>query len=146
LGEIVRVKSVTPNEIMRERRSVVLCAAWAVLEEELKRSGYMPISLNLPLARKLVERDEKGRADFVTEDALSLLGNADKVFLQDFEILFDPRYRLDVIRTFGTIARSRKLVVKWCGNFDWDTLVYGAPEYPDYKRYPIVNYDVTCVI
>jgi hypothetical protein len=131
---------------MRERRPVVLCVAWPALEEALKKYGYMPISLNLPLAKKLAKREEKGRADFVTEDALSLLDNADKVILQDFEMLFDPRYRLDALRTFGTIARSRKLIVKWCGSFDGDALVYAAPEYQDYKRFLIGNYDVTCVI
>jgi hypothetical protein len=49
-----------------------------------------------------------------TEDVLSLLGNTDKVLLLDFEILFAPRYRLNVLRTFGTITHFWKLVVKWC--------------------------------
>lgn len=131
---------------MREKRPVVLCAPSALLEEVLLKNGYTPIGLNLPLAKKLASRPQKERADFVTEDALSLLVNADKVLLQDFEMLFDPRYRLNVLRTFGTIALSRKLVVKWCGSFDDDALMYAAPEYPDYKRYPIGSYDVTCVI
>jgi hypothetical protein len=131
---------------MRKHRPVVLCAASAVLEEALKRGGYMPISLNLPLAKKLAARPAKERANFVTEDALSLLANAGKILLQDFEMLFDPRYRLNVLRTFGTITHFRKLVVKWCGSFDGDALMYAAPEYPDYKRYPIGSYDVTCVM
>jgi hypothetical protein len=146
LGEIKSVKSVTPNEIMRKNCPVVLCAASESLEETLRKNGYMPVSLNLPLAKKLAARPERERADFVTEDALSLLEKADKVLLQDFEMFFDPRYRLDVLRTFVAVAHSGKLVVKWCGSFDGSALVYATPGYPDYKRYLVGSYDVTCVI
>jgi hypothetical protein len=61
-------------------------------------------------------------------------------------MLFDPRYELDVLRLFTDLARGTKLIVKWCGKVDGNTLTYAEQGYADYKRYNSTDYNVTIVI
>jgi hypothetical protein len=60
-------------------------------------------------------------------------------------MLFDPRYELDVLRIFIDLARRNKLIVKWCGKVNGETLTYAEQSYADYKRYKISDYDVVIV-
>jgi hypothetical protein len=54
-------------------------------------------------------------------------------------------YEIDVLRLFTDIARQRKLIIKWCGSADENTLTYAEQGYADYKRYNINDYDITVV-
>ena len=68
------------------------------------------------------------------------------IFLTDYEMLFDPRYSIDVIRLFYELSRRAKIVIKWCGTLDDNHLVYATPAYSDFHSYNIHDYDITCVI
>jgi hypothetical protein len=76
---------------------------------------------------------------------VGLLPKGAIVYLTDFEMLFDPRYSIDVMRLFCEISRYSKLIVKWCGNYDGECLTYAEPGYSDYARYKVGDYEIACV-
>jgi hypothetical protein len=82
----------------------------------------------------------------VTATVLGLLPKDTTVYLMDYEMLFDPRYRLDVMKLFCEISRRGKLIVKWCGGFDGSSLTYAETGYGDYAQYRVSDYEIACVI
>jgi hypothetical protein len=101
--------------------------------------------LNLPLARLLVGLSEHDVLSTIAEKIREPLPRSKPAYLTDYEMLFDPRYRLDVIRLFIDLSRQNGLIVKWCGDVDGDMLTYAEQGDDDYKRYKINDYDVTVV-
>lgn len=66
--------------------------------------------------------------------------------LEEYEILFDPRYDVDAIKVFTELARRQKVVVKWCGRLNGNSLEYATPDDKDYHSFRIQDYDIICVI
>ena len=49
------------------------------------------------------------------------------VLITDFEMLFDPRYEIDVIKLFCDKARITNVAVKWPGKYTNSKLTYAEP-------------------
>ena len=70
----------------------------------------------------------------------------DGVVIKDIDVMFNPDYKVDVLKILME-SRKRKLYsVIWPGKCENGKLIYGEDGYPDYKTYDIENYDITCVI
>ena len=54
--------------------------------------------------------------------------------LDNLEILFSMDLKLDPLRLLQGLSRSRTIVAAWPGFFDGDTLRYGEPSHPEYRR------------
>ena len=67
------------------------------------------------------------------------------LLLMDFEILFDPRYKIDVVRLIYEVSRLRKIIALWPGTLCENNLIYANVEAPEYQVYNINNYDITCI-
>jgi hypothetical protein len=81
----------------------------------------------------------------VTAEVMRILPQDGRTYLTDFEMLFDPRYDIDVLRLFRDMSRRCKLIVRWCGGVDGDTLVYAEQGCRDYARYNPGDYKIACV-
>ncbi len=82
----------------------------------------------------------------VHQEAISILTQSTApIILKDFEMLFDPRYNIDVLRLITEVSRKRKIIAIWPGVLDKDNLVYADAESPDYQVFNINNYDIICV-
>ena len=69
----------------------------------------------------------------------------DGVTIKDIDVMFNPEYKVDVLKIL-IAARKRKCYnVIWPGWLEDEKLVYGEEGYPDYKVYRIADYDITCV-
>ena len=125
---------------------VILCVYREDYIKVIADANIRIVSLNLPLAKLFAGKSEREIIISLTETVISLLPKGEAVYLQDYEMLFDPRYKLDVLRMFNEISRHNKLIVQWCGGFDGNSLIYAEPGYADYSRYKVSEYDVSCVI
>ena len=104
------------------------------------------ISLNLILAQNLLKFNADERTEMVHQEALNLLTQSvTPLLLKDFEMLFDPRYNIDVLRLITEVSRKRKIIAIWPGVLDKDNLVYADAESPDYHVFNINHYDIICV-
>jgi hypothetical protein len=68
-----------------------------------------------------------------------IVGSAasDVVLLDNVEILFDVSLKQDPLRLLQGITRNKTVVVAWSGSIHGESIVYAAPDHPEYRRYPV---------
>ena len=104
------------------------------------------ISLNLILAQNLLKFNADERTEMVHQEALNLLTQSvTPLLLKDFEMLFDPRYKIDTVKLITEVARRRKIIALWPGTLNENDLVYANADSSDYQVFSIKNYDIICV-
>lgn len=69
----------------------------------------------------------------------------DHVTIKDIDVMFNPEYRVDVLKILISARKRKRYSVIWPGRFENGKLIYGEEGYPDYKVYRIEDYDITCV-
>jgi hypothetical protein len=146
MGGIYNSRTLSVNELPKLPMPLLLCVDRPDFGKAIADSEYETISLNLPLARALSGLPERNIPSVIAGRIRDILPSQKPVCLTDYEILFDPRYGLDVLRLFMDLSRKNKLIVKWCGTANGDTLTYAEPGFEDYKRFKISDYDVTVVM
>jgi hypothetical protein len=122
---------------------------WCMKTEEAIEifNGYYYISLGEKLSEKLCMYDSSERNLMVLKelDNLLLTNNYDKILIDKIDILFNPSYKLNVLMYLSKLARVKKVVVIWSGRCIEDSLIYSKPEYEDYTKYIIKDYDILCI-
>lgn len=108
--------------------------------QEIARTTQIPlISVSLELSRRLLDLTERQRVlrvsallkDIVAEHA------GEVVLLDNLEILFDISLQQDPLRLLQQLARVRTVVAAWNGHVQDGHLTYGAPDHPEFRRYPV---------
>lgn len=66
--------------------------------------------------------------------------------IKDIDVLFNPDYKVDVIKLLISANKQRAFSIIWPGEFRDGKLIYSQENYPDYKSFPISDYDIYCVI
>jgi len=146
MGAMINNRVLSANKMMALKSPVILCVHRKDYIKAIADANVQIVSLNLPLAKSFSGKSEREIIITYTETVVSLLPKGKAVYLRDYEMLFDPRYKLDALKMILEISRHNKLIVKWLGGFDSDSLIYAEPGYADYSKYKISEYDVTCVI
>lgn len=125
---------------------IVLCSSAPRAMRKLSEAGYISLSLNKEVSSALLKFSVDDRPSKVLDVIQNLLEEtAASVIVTDFEMLFDPRYKLDVLKVFCEAARTKNIAVKWCGSVTEDSLCFSEPQYPDYHNYKIERYTLICV-
>ncbi|WP_154651749.1 BREX-3 system P-loop-containing protein BrxF [Sediminispirochaeta bajacaliforniensis] len=62
------------------------------------------------------------------------------ICLYNFEILFRPEYRFDLLSFIKGKSKTKKFAIIWPGEIQNDQLVYSRPGRPDYYTHNIDNY------
>lgn len=105
------------------------------------------ISVNVILANELNKFNLKERSIRIRFCLDKVLGDlpAESV-IKDFDVLFNPQYKIDVIVTLINACRRKKFAAIWPGIYKNGKLIYGEEGFADYRVYEVKNYDITCVI
>lgn len=69
----------------------------------------------------------------------------DGVTIKDIDVMFNPDYKVDVLKILIATRKRKNYSVIWPGKFEDGKLIYGEEGYPDYKVFNIADYDITCV-
>ena len=147
MGTLIKWSQLNKKILEKTSMPIVLCCSTLKLRKIIDEIGFKEFSLNEILAKTLVEKDATIRSQFVSDEVIKIVSSIQTpVLLTDYEMLFDPRYTIDVIKLFCELSHRVKIVIKWCGTLDDNHLVYATPEYRDFHSYNIHDYDITCVI
>jgi hypothetical protein len=146
MGGTYNSRTLQARELSKLSTPILLCVDIPDFDKAIADSEYETISLNLPLARSLSGLPERDIPSVIASRIHDILPSQKPVYLKDYEMLFDPRYGLDVLRLFMDLSRKNKLTVKWCGAAHGDTLTYAEPGFEDYKRFKISDYDVSVIV
>ena len=145
MGSTHKLFSVTPGNINKLMFPIIFCIDKTKISKYIK--GYTFLSLNEILAKRLLPYAQDKRKLFVIDELNRIVHSIEgPLLIEDFEILFDPDYQIDVLKTFILLNREKKIAVLWPGKFEKGKLKFAKPEYKDYKSYNINDYDMTCIV
>lgn len=110
----------------------------ALLQHTAESLDAPLVNVNLELSRLLLDLTQRQRLlqlPRLLDDIVSATGK-DVVLLDNLEMLFDRAFGQDPLALIQGLSRNRTLIVSWNGTLGDGWLVYGAPEHPEYRRYP----------
>ncbi|MBC7752529.1 MAG: BREX-3 system P-loop-containing protein BrxF [Candidatus Saccharibacteria bacterium] len=99
--------------------------------------NFQPVNVGLELSTKLLDIPLSDRpkvaAIFFAE--LITQKNAEIVFLDHVEILFDRSLSIDPLKLLKNCAKNTTLVIAWPGTRQGSSLIYATPNHPEYRLY-----------
>ncbi len=145
MGYVIGVREFNELLIKDDNKVIILCGNYKSIKSAF--IGFKIISLGAMLADKLIRYPIEIRNSILIKelDNILLNSNDNKLFIKNIDVLFNPDYKLDVLRYFYGLARAKKVVVEWNGRISNGYLQYSESDYLDYKRYSIDKYDIMCV-
>lgn len=104
------------------------------------------VSLNHTLAEVLIQYKPARRTLQVERCFQTALAKLpDGAVIKDFDVLFNPEYKIDVLKILIRNCKVKPFSVIWPGVLKDGKLLYAEVGYKDYKEYDVDAYDVTCV-
>ena len=105
------------------------------------------ISLNERLAALLIKIKPERRSMKIERCFQEILvAVPENSCIRDFDVLFNPAYKIDVLQIFASANRSKAFSVLWPGTIVNGKFVYAEDGYVDYKEYDVDQYGITCVV
>lgn len=147
MGAVINVSMLSKDVLKKATAPIILCSFPNRVARLMEGGQYAPLNLNIRLAKELMKYPPEQRPRRADDEVTSIVSQCKTpMLLEDYEILFDPRYDIDAIKVFIEMARRQNVVVKWCGRLNGNLLEYATPDYKDYHLFRIQDYDITCVI
>lgn len=139
MGIIIKAQSFSS-----ENQGIIYPIIYCYSSLELEKQA---VSINQLLAKKIKQCNPKWRSIQLERCLYQVVASLpDKVIIKNFDVLFNPSYKVDVLQIMRSICKSKPFQVIWPGRYQNGMLYYSEDRYPDYKTYDINNYDITCVI
>ena len=105
------------------------------------------VSLNVQLAEKLSKIKPQMRTMRIENCFNQILAVLpENTILKDYDVLFCPDYRIDVMKVLISACKKKPFQIIWPGKYEDGVLYYAEEGYKDFKTYSIEEYDITCVI
>lgn len=106
-----------------------------------------PISISKMLAEKLLQIKPTRRTMKIEECFNSILSELpERTTICDIDVMFNPKYRIDVLRILIEANKRHPFCLVWPGTIDGHRLIYSEDTLSDYKTYEISDYDIVCVV
>lgn len=100
-------------------------------------------SINKQLAEKIIEIKPIRRSARIEECFKEVVGGfSDNVVLKDIDVLFNPNYKIDVLKVLISVCKYKPIRVIWPGTYKDGKLIYSEESLSDYKTFEITNYDI----
>ena len=140
MGKIIQFRPVSGSEYAGLLKPIIYCCPDKALVDSA-------VPLNHALAEKLSALKPKRRTMRLAacfEEILKTL--PDNAAIKDFDVMFNPNYKVDVLQILIAANRKKSFSVLWPGKLSAGKLIYAEDGYADYKEFDVNNYDITCVI
>jgi hypothetical protein len=90
---------------------IILCSFPNRVAKLMEGGHYVPLNLNIKLAEALLKIPPSQRSQKANEELMKIISQChEPTFLENYEILFDPRYDIDAIKVFTELSRWQKVV------------------------------------
>ena len=140
MGNIVQYRLLQSESQAGLMKPVIYC-------NEKYCAGLQQAALNEKLAALLIKIKSERRTMKVERCFQEVLAAVpENSCIRDFDVLFNPAYKIDVLQIFIAANRSKAFSVLWPGTVSDGKLIYAEDGYDDYKEYDVEQYDITCVI
>ena len=140
MGVIITARKFSPQNQAGLLKPIVYCCLYEGITEHA-------VSINLELAQALKTFKPKRRTMQIERCFADILSKLpDGVVLKDFDVLFNPDYKVDVMKMMVNTCKAKPFSIIWPGTFDGTRLVYAEEGFQDYKTYDVSAYDITCIV
>ena len=140
MGTCIPVQKYSLEMVVSVNKPTFFCCTIPGIEDKA-------ISINIELSKKLLDCVPKKRTMKIEPIFNQILDERpDYTIIKDFDVLFNPNYKIDVLRIMTASGKKKPFGVIWPGNYDNEKLIYADNSYVDYKVYDINQYDILCVI
>lgn len=137
MGNIMDYNQMTDGEAMISRLLVYMKAI---------QKSLVPKSVSKELAEGILACKPNRRSMKLEQIFNAVLDKyPDGVTIKDIDVMFNPDYKVDVLKILIAARKRKKYSVIWPGRFEDGKLVYGEEGYSDYKVFNIADYDITFV-
>lgn len=124
---------------------LIICSNAPRVLRKITQHGYQQLQLNEELSKVLISFPAKERPSQIEAAIKALIPTQRMLLISEFEMLFDPRYKIDVLKLFCERAKSSRIAVIWPGTFEDGKLSYAQPDDPDYNLFYGDNYQIRIV-
>ena len=140
MGVIVTARKFNPQNQSGVLKPIVYCCSYEGVTEKA-------VSINLELAQALKAFKPKRRTMQIERCFADILAKLPEgVVLKNFDVLFNPEYKVDVLKIMVNACKAKPFSIIWPGSFDGSRLVYAEEGFQDYKTYDVKDYDITCIV
>lgn len=104
-------------------------------------------SINRFLAEKLADCQPNRRTMRIETFFSQVLSQfPDGIVIKDFDVMFNPDYKVDVLKIMVDACKRKPFSIIWPGKYEDGKLFYAEDGYSDFKIFSVEEYDVTCII
>ncbi len=105
------------------------------------------VSANKPLAAELISLTPARRTMQLEKCFIRLLETLpDFPVIKDIDVMFNPGYRVDVMKILISAYKRKPYSLIWSGRCSGGRLIYAEEGCADYRTYEISDYDIICII
>lgn len=138
MGTVIELNRLSNDDAMFSRLLIYM---------KVIKKIHEPRSVSKPLAEALLACKPNRRSMKLEQIFNKVLDTLpDGVVIKDIDVMFNPDYKVDVLKILMASRKRKRYSVIWPGRCEDGKLIYGEEGFPDYKTYNIENYDITCVI
>ena len=140
MGIIIYSRSVSGLEYAGLLKPVIYCCPG-------KATVDRSVSLNRDLAEKLSLLTPERRTMRLAMCFEEILGTLpEKAVIKDFDVMFNPTYKVDVLKILIDACKKKPFSVIWPGKYEAGKLFYAEDSCVDFKVFNVEDYDVTCIV
>ena len=140
MGKVIQARSMPSSGYAGLMRPIIYC----VPDENLVTEA---VAINLLLAEKLAAHRPKRRTICLEAYFREVLDELDDdVVIKDFDVMFNPEYKVDVLKILTSACKKKPFSILWPGKCEDGKLFYAEDGYPDFKAFSVEEYDVTCIV
>lgn len=105
------------------------------------------VPVNLLLAEKLAECRPNRRSMRIESFFNQIISHLpDGAVIKDFDVMFNPEYKIDVLRIMTVSCKKKPFSIIWPGKYENGKLFYAENGCPDFKAFSVEEYDITCIV
>ena len=124
---------------------LIICSNAPRVLRKITQHGYQQLRLNVELSKALISFPPQERPAHIETAIKSLIPAHSSLLISGFEMLFDPRYKIDVLKLLCERAKLSRIAVIWPGTYEDGKLSYAQPEDPDYNLFYCINHQIRIV-
>lgn len=121
-------------------KPIIYCCSDENFEQEC-------VSISFKLSKELEKINANRRTMQLEKSFCKVISDLpNDVVIKDIDVMFNPAYKVDILKILISAYKKKKFSVKWPGTYIDGKLIYGEEGYLDYKVYNVCDYDITCII
>lgn len=140
MGTIISARNFSKDNVSGLLKPIIYCCPYEGVADAA-------VPMNLLLAEKLADCRPDRRTMRIETFFNQILDQLpDGTVIKDFDVMFHPEYKVDVLKIMIVSCKKKAFSVVWPGKYEDGKLFYAEADYQDFKVFRVDEYDVTCIV